>query len=114
MANNGCKTDHPFHVSATAIGIGTDYNVRGIENNMMLDFVIEEGTTFSANILAQVYDKSAWKAYPVKQESAAGTVSIAVTDATYFYGLNLIGLTAVRVDVTALEGTLSVYGRATG
>ena len=110
---NAAIANHTFHNAITSASTGTDYSIHSAEDFMNLEFVISTGGTFSASVKAQVLDTNVWHDYEVFDHPTR-TATATVTDATKLYELNLRGISKVRIDVTAVTGTLSVYGKAVG
>lgn len=114
MGNNPIS-NHIFHEGITDTNIGVDYRVTGRENIAVLQFIIDEGTTFTANILCKCVDNDNWYTCPfVKNSDLSIITSGQINDEGSLYSVDLTGITAIRVSITDLDGTLSVYGRMVG
>lgn len=114
MGNNPIS-NHVFHDDISTINTGTDYRVTGRENIAVLQFITDEGTTFTANILCKCVDNDNWYTCPfVKNSDLSIITSGQINDEGSLYSVDLTGITSLRVDVVDVDGTLSVFGRMVG
>jgi hypothetical protein len=100
----------PFHSGVSAIGVGSEMTVnRGSIAN--IEFNISALGTFTAQFEGQVYNKTKW--YPIISWNLSTLASnIQTSDATATYQVPLEGWQKIRVNLTAINGTISVYGYA--
>ena len=113
MAGNAAICNHIFHNAITVAGTGNVYDVSGQADTMKLEFSISTSGTFSATVEAQVLDTNKWYTYEIL-ELPLRTPLATITDATVLYDVDLRGVTKLRVNVSAVTGTLTVQGRAVG
>ena len=113
--NNTAKTVHVFHSNATSISTGNDYSISNSADICKLDFIIEDGTTFTTEISVKVTDDSEWKLIPIVKDSTCTIITNGtINDASSNYTIDLRGIAYLRVDLTDISGTLDVLGRMVG
>lgn len=80
-----------------------------------LEFVVSEGTTFVAEIRQKPRLESEWGLIPFVKDSTCTIVTNGeISDEGSFYSIDLTGVAYLKVDITELDGELSVYGRMIG
>lgn len=101
---------HTFHDAITSIGNGTPMKIMDYET-INIWFDISTAGTFTANFEGQVTYNGDWLPMTAANLSTIALATSA-SDATVAYQIDLIGWENIRVRISALSGTLSVYGRA--
>jgi hypothetical protein len=98
-----------FHSNATAIGNGAIFKTNGGET-MNIIFKISSGGTFTAAFEGQIEYNGDW--FPIPAANLT-TLDIGTTasDASAVYQIDLTGLETVRVRLSALSGTITVFGK---
>lgn len=111
---NASINNFVFHNASDGIGNGNDYAVSGNADTMKLEFIQSVDGTFSATVKAQLIDDAKWYTYPIVQCSKTYTIDTVVTDNSYIYEVDLKAISKIRIEITAITGTLSVYGKCVG
>lgn len=102
-----------FHNNVSGIGTGVEYTINGNANSLMLQFITSG--TFTAKVEAQLTDTNTWYTYPCIQLPAMTFITDTFTDKTTLYQVDLSsGISKVRVNLTAVSGAITVYGRVVG
>lgn len=115
MANNAIISCHTFHNESAGASTGIDYNISSAQGDTMkLEFIVSESGTFSATVKAQLIDSSKWYTYPAIQQSKTFPIDSVITDANYLYEVDLRAISKLRVDLTAITTTITVYGKVVG
>jgi len=109
MGNIG-HTNVIFQNAVTTTGTGTEFNVNGAEE-MNIQFIMTSGT-FTAQIKALGVDQSTWYAYPSFKLPTYELMSSTITDKSFLYNVDLRCISKIRVELTALSGTITVLGKA--
>lgn len=99
-----------FHQNATSPSTGLEFNTfRG--NLINIEFEITDGTTFSVTFEAKATQYSTkWKPIAVAN-LATIDLSTTATDSNYIYQCDLTGISAIRIRLSEVSGSISVYGR---
>lgn len=113
MAGNRSIANVTFHNNETAIADGITYNITSDASTLNVDFVITEGTTFTAIFEAKVDVNSTWDQISAFNLRTLDFSTKATTDDTY--QLDVTGFSYVRVRLSAVAtGSVTVYGKAVG
>jgi hypothetical protein len=114
MAANSLKETHYFHKDATTVGVGEDYKIYSQVDMVKFEVRISEGGTFSASVKAKLEYDSPWKPYPAIQNSDTYSIGSTITDASCLYEIDTRAIYSLRVELTAITGTASIYCKAVG
>lgn len=113
--SNRALENFVFHEGTTDVNTGNIYSINSGASACKLEFVITEGTTFTAEIRQKTRDESEWYLIPfVKDSTCTLVTSGEISDATSYYSFDLTGVAFLKVDITELDGSLSAYGRMVG
>lgn len=100
-----------FHKNVTSPATGLEFDV---SQGNLINIEFESEGSFSANFEAKANSVTTiWK--PVMAANLA-TLDLATTatDKSYIYQLDLTGISLIRVNLTSVSGSISVYGRFVG
>lgn len=110
MATNNTVKNHTFHDAVTVIGTGEDYKVESKATAMNIEFITTG--TFTAKIKAQLINPTKWYPYPCFKLPSYDLIETTITSGNFLYNVDLIGVSEIRVEITAISGTLTVLGKA--
>lgn len=101
-----------FHDNISSISTGNVLDIDAETSTVTIEFNISNGGTFSATFETQ---GSSGNWYPVIGINIANlATSTKATTATSLYQISAIGLQKLRINITSLTGSLTVYGNARG
>jgi hypothetical protein len=112
MANNNLIKVHTFHNNTNSVGNGTQYNVHELASVVKLQFICSG--TFTAVVEAQLVDTNTWYPYDAYTIPTYDLITTNITDKNYLYEVDVTGISALRIRLTSLTGTLTCYGRIVG
>lgn len=112
MAVNNPIVNFTFHNKTTNIGDGKIFNVDGKSDTVNLEFITNG--TFTAKLMAQVIDETKWYPYECFKKPTFDLITDTITDSNYIYGVDITGISKLKVVVTAVSGELTVLGKAVG
>lgn len=107
---NAGQIEFTFQDNASSAGTGNVLSVNSGMSVMKLEFATSG--TFTAQIEAQLINQDKWYPYPSFKLPMYDLMSSTITDANYLYEVDLTGITKLRVNLTAVGGSTSVYSRA--
>jgi hypothetical protein len=114
MSNSPYK-NHVFHEGATGVGVGNIFSVPAMVDLCKLDVVASEETTFTVEIKVKGVDESDWKPIAFVNDTTCSIITNStIIDASANYSIPLRGTSSLRVEITAIDGELSIYGRMVG
>lgn len=113
MAGNRSLDNHVFFNAATTVGT-SDLTVTSDASSMNLKFV--STGTFQVRITADISPKNsgAMFSYPCFKYPLYEVVSDVITDASFLYNVDLSAIDYLRVEIIAITGALSIYGKVVG
>lgn len=113
MAGNRAISNITFYNNTSTISDGELFNITSDASTLNVDFVITEGTTFTAIFEAKVDVNSEWDQISAFNLRTLDFSTKATTDDTY--QIDLSGFSYFRVRLSAIaSGTLNCYGKAVG
>jgi cephalosporin-C deacetylase-like acetyl esterase len=103
-----------FHEGTSVVNEGKIYMNNNAEA-CKLEFSVSEGTTFTAEIRQKSRSESEWGLLPFVKDSTCTIITNGeITDSDSYYSIDLTGVAYLKVDIVALDGELSAYGRMVG
>lgn len=114
MAGYNKDANVTFHSGSISIGTGKEYLSNGGANEINLYFSISEGGTFTAIVEAYMYETNTWYPWDVYQRPSFTLMNNGISSANNVYNVDVKGIDKLRVNLTAINGTLSCYGKAIG
>lgn len=112
MANKKMN-DHTFYKNVTAIGTGIEYVVDEFAKTMNLQFITSG--TFTAKLWVKLIDPNEWHLWPCLKYPKYDLIdseTVFITDKKSIHQVDLVGITALRVQLTSVTGAISIYGRS--
>lgn len=113
MATNKPIDNIIFFENESTVG-SKDYFVKDDASQMMLK--IESTGIFSIKLTADTYPKGTeyFKPYGCYKIPSMTAITDEITDSNYLYSIDLVSIDYLRVEITAITGTVSVYGKVVG
>jgi hypothetical protein len=112
MAGNNNLNNHVFHKDSTQIGTGADFNINYDTSFMNIQFITSG--TFVAVLKAKLIDSDTWYPYYSLKVPTGELMSGNITEKSCLYQVDLTAISALRVELTSVDGALSCYGKAVG
>jgi hypothetical protein len=113
MAANRSISNHIFFENITTTGIGKDLMVVSDASQMTLKFICTG--TFQAKITADISPKECtFKSWACYKNPDNIKITDVISDANPLYTIDLSGIDYLRVELVALTGTISAYGKVVG
>jgi hypothetical protein len=105
--SNMAISNFTFHNNISSVVTGNEYSVSSGATDISIEFT---GTgTFTAIIEGKIQSNY----YPIKSVNLSSlTISSSVSELNSLWQTDLVGLSALRVRITSISGTVSIYGRS--
>jgi hypothetical protein len=114
MADNSSISTFTFYKNVTSIldNATNCFNVTSNASEMTIKFICTG--TFQAKVYAGIIDKENMYPYPVFKLPDYTMITDIITDSNCLYNVDLSAIDYIKIELVALTGNISVYGKAVG